>query len=807
MNLCPHCFGEEIADNICSVCGWKYGDKDIDEHALPRGTKLSDGRYTVGGVLSQSGFGITYFGYDNESAARVAILEYFPESFAERTKNGDEYSVSSQKGETADSFEKGLNRFEIEAKKLLRFQKLPGFVSVCGVIIERGTAYVVMEFIDGELLSSVINKRGGKLSEKLTLNLFLPIIKTLGFMHRSGYTHRDITPDNIMIQKGDGKAVLIDLGASLELTEEGGDMRTTVAMLKYGYAAEELYDRTRVRQGSWTDVYGIAATMINVMAGKSLSDILSQTKKIPFTDILDTGSETVRHALMHATETEIKNRTRTMEQLYSELTGIPVSAIMPEYENKTKYSEDIHILEHPHSSSIVKMPPIASYEGLVLNEQIINNEKTGEVVAYSHERGGQGAGFTIVYTPRKRLKMSFPINVISGRERVDLYGNRCEILMDLAYGENYGHTIIRRTENGSEESGFMFSYNHFATEKFLLTNYYCGEKDGEEFLYDGDTIIRQTYVDGKTSPKEKKTYALMIETDSHKDYIFTENTEAVRYSDTLSFGSISYKNGDYYRGLITDKKAAGPGVCVYANGEVFIGLFSEGAPDGYGLFIKPDGEGLFVKHSGEAASERINIGQIGEEINLLQSPYQLFLDSVDRLIQKGEFKRAAAELEGANVSFTANPKYYWSKLKIHLRAKSDNDLKHHSDFIHKYSDYKNAFKYANEENRRYYESIADAQVAGNEDYRRVINELIPAGKFDKAKDEMTKLQGDLSDYSDYWWTLLKINLKKKTDEELRHSNENITTMIEYINANRFAGMEKKRRYLNIAKSIKVKGAK
>jgi serine/threonine protein kinase len=801
MNLCPHCFGEVIADNACPFCGYINGDNDFDEHALPLGTSLSGGRYTVGGILTQSGFGITYFGYDNESKSRVAILEYFPESFAERTKSGDNYSVCSQKGETAESFEKGLRRFENEAKRLSRFENLPGFVSVKNLFEGRGTAYVVMDFIDGELLSAVIHKRGGKLSEKITLNLFLPIIKTLGIMHKTGFTHRDITPDNILVQKGDGKLVLIDLGASLELTEEGGDMRTTVAMLRYGYAAEELYDRTRVRQGSWTDVYGIASTMIHTMTGKIPSDVFIDKKKSPFADMTDTVSETVRNALIRAIEPEIKNRTRTMEQLYSELTGIPAAAILPENENKTKYSDDIHILEHPHSASIVKTIPIANFEGLVIGEQIINQSKTDGVIAFSHEKGGEGAGFTVVYAPGKSLKISYPIKVRDGgRGRFDLYGSRCEILIDLSYGEDYGQTIIRRTENGKDASGFLFSYNHFTTEKFSLSNFFSGEKDGDEFLYDGDTVEKQTYVDGKTSPKDKKTYALSPETEFHKDYIFGEKIKAVRYSETLSFGSISYHNGDYYRGLISDKKAAGPGVIVYADGDVFIGQFSGDLPDGYGLYIKPEGECLFVKYGG-GRSEKIGIGQIGEQINLLQSPYLLFLDSIERLIAKGQFEKAAAELQISNVSFTDNTEYYWSKLKIHLRTKTDKELERYDGFIQHYSEFKNAFKYADEKRRRYYEGIVDRQVGGNETYRKIVFELIPAGKFDKAKDEMMNLQNDLADYSEYWWTLLKINLKTKTDEEMKNCGENITAMLEYINANKYASMERKKRYLNIAKSI------
>jgi serine/threonine protein kinase len=805
MNVCPNCFGSEITSNVCPLCGYDIGAPNADEHALPPGTKLSDARYTVGGILTQSSFGITYYGFDSEKKTRVAVLEYFPDSYAERCETDGDYIVCAQKGDTAGDFNKGLQRFESETKRLLKIAKLPGFAAVLGLVIERGTAYIIMEFIDGEPLGAVINKRGGKLSEKIALDLFLPIIKTLGIMHRAGFIHRDITPDNILVQKSDGKAVLIDLGASLELTEEGGDTRTTDAMLKFDYAAEELFDRTSVRQGAWTDVYGMAATMYIAMTGKKPSDRHKSIRENAPSDSADNLSEIVKNAIMHGTEAEIKSRTRTMEQLYSELTGIPVTAIKTEFDDKTKPHDDKHILEHPHSYSITKIYPLASYEGLHINEQIIYNEKTGKAVAFSHQKDGRGAGCNIVFIPRKSLKISFPIKVQSvGRERFDLYGNQCEIEIDLAYGDNYGQTTIKRTENGTHDSGFQFSYNHFTTEKFTLNNFWSGKKDGEEFLYDGDTIHKQISVDGTKSPKDSKKYSLIEETDSHKDYIFTEKVKAVRYSETLSFGSISYKNGDYYRGLIIGGEACGPGVCVYADGDIFIGHFVGGVPDGYGLYIEPDGEAFFVKYDEEDPLERIYIGQISENINLLQSHYLIFLDNIERLISKGEFNKAAAELDASKVSFTDNSEYYWSKLKIHLMVKNDNDLKHYDGFINHYSEYKNAFKYADEERRRYFESIVDAQAMNNEIFRNITKELIPAGKFDKAKDEMSKIHNDLIEYSEYWWTLLKINLKKKTDEELRGCGVNITAMPEYINANKFASMDRKRRYLAVAKSIKAK---
>jgi serine/threonine protein kinase len=313
-----------MTDNICPLCGFTLGTEVTDELVLPYFERLG-GRFVTGRVLGQGGFGITYLGYDEHFGDRVAIKEYYPASFATRMLGDETHTVHpfrSQRDKT-EFFNKGLGRFQTEAKRLLKFAKSPGFVGVRDIFAERGTAYIVMEFIDGDPLSDVFRKSEGKIGEKSMLELLLPIIKILEKMHNAGIIHRDIAPDNIMVQREDGTAVLIDLGSSIELTEEGkGDNKSTVALVKNGYAADELYDLDHSRQGTWSDVYSICATMYRTLTGKKPPDAIDRQRGAKLPPILENVSEQVKNAIYHGMAVKIEDRTKTMGELIKELTAV-----------------------------------------------------------------------------------------------------------------------------------------------------------------------------------------------------------------------------------------------------------------------------------------------------------------------------------------------------------------------------------------------------------------------------------------------------------------------------------------------------
>ena len=230
-------------------------------HHLPPDTILH-GKYLLGRAIGEGGFGITYEGRDLALDLKVAVKEYYPSGFVTReaTVTG---TVQPFAGTQGDFFLKGRERFIEEARSLARFSSMPGIVSVRDFFPENGTAYIVMEFIEGQTFKSYLQNMGGRLPAVQVLDMMRPVMHSLAAVHAAGLIHRDISPDNIMISH-DGYMKLLDFGAAKEFAESGN--RSLSVMLKPGFSPEEQY-RSRGVQGPWTDIYALCATMYRAVTG------------------------------------------------------------------------------------------------------------------------------------------------------------------------------------------------------------------------------------------------------------------------------------------------------------------------------------------------------------------------------------------------------------------------------------------------------------------------------------------------------------------------------------------------------------
>ena len=232
-DYCYKCMRALNGSMVCSNCGYDNTNQPQSDapYHLIRGTKLA-GRYLVGNVLGEGGFGITYVGLDTTLLKRVAIKEFYPSGAANRTNSISEEIIVTQGRE--GFFNKGVERFLFEAKNVAAFSEEEGTVDVLDYFQENGTAYIVMEFLDGQNLKDYVNANGCfKLEELVTL--MLPLMKSLSYMHKKGIIHRDISPDNIMYTKR-GKLKLMDFGSARYYTNEERKMSV---ILKQGFAPEE----------------------------------------------------------------------------------------------------------------------------------------------------------------------------------------------------------------------------------------------------------------------------------------------------------------------------------------------------------------------------------------------------------------------------------------------------------------------------------------------------------------------------------------------------------------------------------------
>ena len=260
---CMHALA--AGETFCSECGRPYGSVETEPFALKPGTIL-DGKYLVGEMLGQGGFGITYIGFDLLLEQKVAIKEYYPMSTGMVSRENSTTVVWSSAVMQKSGMEKGFDSFLKEARKMAKLGGIPGVVGVKSVFIQNETAYIVMDFIEGETLLKKL-QREGPMDYGTCISLMTPIMQALAEVHKHGIIHRDISPDNIMVQN-DGRLILLDLGAAKDLDIQGkdGTMQSSQMVAKQGFSPVEQYGRDG-KIGSWTDVYAMAATIYYCCTG------------------------------------------------------------------------------------------------------------------------------------------------------------------------------------------------------------------------------------------------------------------------------------------------------------------------------------------------------------------------------------------------------------------------------------------------------------------------------------------------------------------------------------------------------------
>lgn len=223
---------------------------------LSAGQKIQ--QYRIESVLGSGGFGITYLAKDEALDKHFAIKEYFPADFAIR----DHTMVRARTGQ-ADDFAWGKRRFLDEARSLALFNH-PNIVGVVQIIEANQTAYIVLEYLQGQSLKEwAVGFEGGPGQERLD-SIVEPVLDALALMHRNNILHRDLAPDNIFV-RNNGTPVILDLGSAREVLV--AKSRTVSAVVKSGYSPAEQYSTRGSAQGPWSDIYSFAATLYYCVAG------------------------------------------------------------------------------------------------------------------------------------------------------------------------------------------------------------------------------------------------------------------------------------------------------------------------------------------------------------------------------------------------------------------------------------------------------------------------------------------------------------------------------------------------------------
>lgn len=268
---CVNCMKQiDETDLYCTHCGYTQNQEELSPFGMKPNTILR-GRYLVGRILGQGGFGITYVGYDLTLDVKVAIKEYFPMGLATRN-----YTMSNQiQWNTTqlnrEQWQQGCENFLKEARQMAKIDTLPGIVRVRDTFPENQTSYIVMDYIEGETLKQKLLK-AGKMNIQDCITMFTPLMQSLGKMHQRGLIHRDISPDNIMVSP-DGSACLLDFGAAKDVSFHQNAASQQVA--KKGFSPPEQY-REKGNIGPWTDVYALSATIYYCVTGRMIPDAMER---------------------------------------------------------------------------------------------------------------------------------------------------------------------------------------------------------------------------------------------------------------------------------------------------------------------------------------------------------------------------------------------------------------------------------------------------------------------------------------------------------------------------------------------------
>jgi hypothetical protein len=245
---------------------------NVHRNALPQGYQLDE--YVIDRILGAGGFGITYLAHEKTLNRNVAIKEFLPRDLAVRGEDGSTiHPVSSS---DRDDFDYGLERFRDEARTLVNFRH-PNIIPVHRLMEANGTAYLVMEYEDGDSLQEIV-ERESTLSESRIKGILLPILDGLEQVHQAGFLHRDIKPGNIYI-RSDGSPVLIDFGAARQAL--GAKSRSMTAVVSVGYAPMEQYS-VRGKQSVATDIYALGATAYRAVTGERPPDAVERIDSDPF---------------------------------------------------------------------------------------------------------------------------------------------------------------------------------------------------------------------------------------------------------------------------------------------------------------------------------------------------------------------------------------------------------------------------------------------------------------------------------------------------------------------------------------------
>lgn len=365
---------------------------------LRPGMELGGGKYVIEKKIGEGGFGITYKALQKGLNRAVCIKEYF---LAGRCVRNTEARTIQLQGVGEEVFEKYRAAFVKEAQTLAALNH-QGIVRVIDIFDENNTSYMVMPFIEGRSLQSIV-EQNGPMDYPLAVNYVAQVANAVGYIHEHHILHRDIKPDNIMIT-ADNKAVLIDFGSAREFDEDKVQAQTS--MLTHGYAPPEQYTRSS-RKGSYTDIYAIGATLYFVLTGRVPIEAAARiTEQLPEPKELNhaipaEANRTIMKAMQLKTNERHQNIAEFMDDLLN--TGVVNSAEKTKREEKT-HNDTSAVTANGNTAASGKSSPVEiDLEKLIdaaLADGVVTKKERAVLVKKVKDAGGNVDEFNMMLDAR-----------------------------------------------------------------------------------------------------------------------------------------------------------------------------------------------------------------------------------------------------------------------------------------------------------------------------------------------------------------------------------------------------------------------
>lgn len=307
MSYCGYCFKEIENNNTCPYCGNK--NIEVESIFLKKNTVLKS-RYQVGRILGKGGFGITYLGYDKQLQQFCAIKEYFPDMLVTRNHNISNEVIVSER--YLSKYEKLLSGYYKEAEILNSISDADTIVKLFDYFYVNNTAYIVMEFVEGETILDILNTRTMDYREiKFVVE---SIAKAMVAAHKYGVIHRDIGLGNILLTKTH-QVKLIDFGAARYFS--ANEVKEMSVIFNPSFAPPEQYNR-KGHQGPWTDVYALCSCAYQMITQSNPPDARERLNGIKLLNLFEYSDQVPSSfikIILKGMDLDYKNRFQTMQEL------------------------------------------------------------------------------------------------------------------------------------------------------------------------------------------------------------------------------------------------------------------------------------------------------------------------------------------------------------------------------------------------------------------------------------------------------------------------------------------------------------